>query len=96
MKVIQSFHSVRIVLYIGRSGPVDCNILILFRDSTHWTRTPNIQNYAYSVTNIKPITSDNDHTGVKEPPPVPKKPQKTPTPEKRQFEAESSGMFGFV
>ena len=34
--VIRVFHNVRIVLYIGCSGP-DCNILILFR---HWTTGP--------------------------------------------------------
>ena len=34
----QAFHTVRIILYIGCSGPViDCNILILFRHSTTGT-----------------------------------------------------------
>ena len=43
LKVIQAFHTVRIVLYIGRSVPVA---------EDHWTRTPDIQNYAYSMKSL--------------------------------------------
>ena len=55
MKVIQAFHTVRIVLYIRCSGPVvEClNKINMLQSATdHWARTPDIQNYAYSMKSL--------------------------------------------
>ena len=53
LEVFQAFHTVCIVLYIGCSGPVvECLNKINMKQSTTQplpARTPNIQNYAYSM-----------------------------------------------
>ena len=51
MEVIQAFHTVRIILYIGGSGPVvECLYKINMNQTT--TRTPDIQNYVYSMKSL--------------------------------------------
>ena len=56
MEVFQAFHTERIVLYIGCSGRVvECLNKINMKQSTtreHWARTPDIQNYAYSIKSL--------------------------------------------
>ena len=55
LKVIQAFHTVRIVLYIGCSGPVvEClnKINMKRQGPDHWDRTSDIQNYADSMKSL--------------------------------------------
>ena len=55
LKVIQAFHTVRIVLYIGCSGPVvEClNKINMLQSTTgHWARAPDIQIYAFSMKSL--------------------------------------------
>ena len=55
-EVIQALHIVRIVLYIGCSGPVvgslSAYILIIFRLFNYLARKRDIQNYVYSMKSL--------------------------------------------
>ena len=55
LEVIQAFHTVRIVVYILCSGPVvECLKISIWNIQWpyHWARTPDIQNYAYSMKSL--------------------------------------------